>query len=88
LIFLALIPTSLPLASRPIVPRAERDGIADAIAVRPRPEPAKPELEGLTRRQVLGSFGIMLAGVALLRLAPQAVPSEVGKKCPASSERT
>jgi MauM/NapG family ferredoxin protein len=41
-----------------------------AIAVRPQPEPAKPELEGLTRRQVLGSFGIMLAGVALLRLAP------------------
>ena len=41
-----------------------------AIAVRPQPQPAEPELEGLTRRQVLGSFGIMLAGVALLRLAP------------------
>jgi MauM/NapG family ferredoxin protein len=41
-----------------------------AIAVRPQTQPAKPELEGLTRRQVLGSFGIMLAGVALLRLAP------------------
>ena len=41
-----------------------------AIAVRPQTQPAEPELEGLTRRQVLGSFGIMLAGVALLRLAP------------------
>jgi MauM/NapG family ferredoxin protein len=41
-----------------------------AIAVRPQTQPAKPELEGLTRRQVLGSFGVMLAGVALLRLAP------------------
>jgi MauM/NapG family ferredoxin protein len=43
---------------------------AHAIAVRQQTQPAKPELEGLTRRQVLGSFGIMLAGVALLRLAP------------------
>jgi len=41
-----------------------------AIAVRQQPQPVEPELEGLTRRQVLGSFGIMLAGVALLRLAP------------------
>ena len=41
-----------------------------AIALQQQTEPAKPELEGLTRRQALGSFGIMLAGVALLRLAP------------------
>jgi MauM/NapG family ferredoxin protein len=41
-----------------------------AIAVCPQTQPAKPELEGLPRRQVLGSLGIMLAGVALLRLAP------------------
>jgi MauM/NapG family ferredoxin protein len=41
-----------------------------AIAVRKQMQPAKPELQGLTRRQVLGSFGIVLAGVALLRLAP------------------
>jgi len=41
-----------------------------AIALHQQTEPAKPELEGLTRRQVLGSFGVMLAGVALLRLAP------------------
>jgi MauM/NapG family ferredoxin protein len=41
-----------------------------AIAVRPQTQPAELEMEGLTRRQVLGSFGIMLAGVALLRLAP------------------
>jgi polyferredoxin len=41
-----------------------------AIAVRPQLQPAKPELEGLTRRQALGTFGIILAGVALLRLAP------------------
>jgi MauM/NapG family ferredoxin protein len=41
-----------------------------AIAVSRQIQPAQPELEGLTRRQVLGSFGIMLAGVALLRLAP------------------
>ncbi len=43
---------------------------ARAISVRRQTQPAEPELEGLTRRQVLGSFGIMLAGVALLRLAP------------------
>jgi MauM/NapG family ferredoxin protein len=41
-----------------------------AIALHGQTEPVQPELEGLTRRQVLGSFGIMLAGVALLRLAP------------------
>ena len=41
-----------------------------AIAVRPQPQPTEPELEGLTRRQVLESFGVMLAGVVLLRLAP------------------
>ena len=41
-----------------------------AIAVRRQTRPARPELEGLTRRQVLGSFGVMLSGVVLLRLAP------------------
>ncbi len=41
---------------------------AHAIALRRETRPAAPDLEGLTRRQVLGSFGLMLAGVALLRL--------------------
>ncbi len=43
---------------------------ARAIAVGRETRPAAPDLEGLTRRHVLGSFGLMLAGVALLRLAP------------------
>jgi MauM/NapG family ferredoxin protein len=47
-----------------------------AIALHPQTRPAEPELEGLTRRQVLGSFGIMLAGVALLRLAPLLLGTE------------
>ncbi|MBN2099025.1 MAG: 4Fe-4S binding protein [Dehalococcoidia bacterium] len=41
-----------------------------AITIRPQPQLARPELEGLTRRQVLGSFGLMLAGIVVLRLAP------------------
>jgi MauM/NapG family ferredoxin protein len=58
-----------------------------AIALHQQTEPAKPELEGLTRRQVLGSFGIMLAGVALLRLAPLLRGSEQRRlRPPGSSE--
>lgn len=41
-----------------------------AIVINPQFRPAESELEGLTRRQVLGSLGMVLAGVALMRLAP------------------